>query len=133
MGKPREDELIERLRRNYEAFNRGDFDTAIELAHPDVVFVRPGAQAELRGAEAFRAWMEPDAFESQVIEPLEFRVSGNKVLVRQRATARGAGSGIEIDIESTTLWTFDDDDQVTRIEFFLPHQEADALTALAAD
>jgi|SRR5215204_6105256 len=132
MGK-REDELIERLRRNYEAFNRGDFDTAIELAHPDVVFIRPGAQAEVRGAEALRAWMEPDAFESQVIEPLDFRVRGNKVLVRQHATARGAGSGIEIDIESATLWTFDDDDKVTRIEFFLPHQEAEALTALSAD
>jgi ketosteroid isomerase-like protein len=132
MGNPREDELIERLRRTYEAFNRGDFDTAIELAHPDVVFVRPGAQAELRGAEAFRAWMEPDAFESQMIEPLEFRVSGNNVLVRQHATARGAGSGIEIDIESMTLWTFDDDAKATRVEFFLPHQEAEALTALPA-
>lgn len=129
---PTDEELIERLRRSYEAFNRGDFDAAIEMAHPDLLFVRPGAQAELRGADAFRAWMEPDAFESQVIEPIEFRVLGNRVLVRQHATARGAGSGIEIDIESMTLWTFDDDGKATRVEFFLPHQEAEALTALGA-
>jgi ketosteroid isomerase-like protein len=132
MGNPRDDKRIELLRRSFEAFNRGNFDAAIADAHPDVVFVRPGAQAELRGAEAFRGWMEPDAFESQMIEPLEFRVSGDNVLVRQHATARGAGSGIEIDIESMTLWTFDEDDKVTRVEFFLPHQKAEALTALGA-
>lgn len=128
-----DEEMIARLRCSYEAFNRGDFDAAMEFAHPDILFVRPGAQAEVRGAEAFRAWMEPDAFESQVIEPLEFRVSGNKVLVRQHATARGAGSGIEIDIESMTLWTCDQDGKATRIEFFLPHQETEALAALGAD
>ena len=40
--------------------------------------------------------MEPDAFAENVIEPLEFRIGGNKVLVRQHARARGAGSGIEL-------------------------------------
>src|SRR3954453_7659691 len=124
--------MIERLRLAYEAFNRGDFDAAIEIAHPDIVFVRPGAQPELKGAEAMRTWMEPDAFESQVIDPLEFRVSGNKVLVRQHATARGAGSGIEIEIEATTLWSFDEEGRVTRAEAFLPHQEEEALSALGA-
>jgi ketosteroid isomerase-like protein len=129
----RDEQMIERVRRAYEAFNRGDFDAAIEIAHPDVVFVRPGGQAEIRGAEGMRAWMEPDAFESQAAEPLEFRASGNKVLVRQRATARGAGSGIEMEIEATTLWTFDEDGRVTRVEFFLPHEEDEALGALSAD
>ena len=128
-----DEQLIDRLRRNYEAFNRGDFDTAVEIAHPDIVFVRPGSQAEIRGAEAMRAWMEPDAFESQVIEPLEFRISGNRVLVRQRATARGAGSGIEMEIDSHTLWTFDEEGRATRVEFFLQHHEDEALNALNVD
>jgi ketosteroid isomerase-like protein len=128
----RDEQMIERLRLAYEAFNRGDFDAAIEFAHPDIVFVRPGAQAELKGAEAMRTWMEPDAFESQVIEPLEFRVSGNKVLVRHHATARGAVSGIDLEIEATTLWTFDEEGRLTRAEAFLPHQEAEALSALDA-
>jgi len=128
-----DEQLIDRLRRNYEAFNRRDFDTAVEIAHPDIVFVRPGNQAEIRGAEAMRAWMEPDAFESQLFEPREFRVSGNKVLVRQRATARGAGSGIEMEIDSHTLWTFDEEGRVTRVEFFLQHQEDEALNALNVD
>src|SRR3954449_11336888 len=121
--------MIDALRRTYEAFNRGDFDAAVESAHPEIEFIPPGGQAPLRGAEALRAWMEPDAFEEQRIEPLDFRVQGNKVLVRAHAKARGAGSGIELDIENWTLWTLDDDLLVTRMESFLPHEESEALEA----
>jgi ketosteroid isomerase-like protein len=126
-------ELIERLRGAYEAFNRGDFDTAVGIAHPDVVYVPPGDQRELRGAEALRGWMEPDAFESQVIEPLEFQVAGNRVLVRQHATGRGAGSGIELEITAMTLWTFDEEGRITRLEAFLPHEDEEARRALRGD
>jgi ketosteroid isomerase-like protein len=121
--------MIDALRRAHEAFNRGDFDAAMEIAHPEVEFVPPGGQASLSGAEALRAWMEPDAFEEQRIEPLDFRVEGRKVLVHAHAQARGAGSGIELDIKNWTVWTFDDDLLVTRMESFLPHEESEALEA----
>ena len=121
--------MIDALRRTYEAFNRGDFDAAVAIAHPEIEFVPVGGQASLRGAEAVRAWMEPDAFEEQRIEPLDFRVEGKKVLVRQHAQARGAGSGINLDLEIWTVWTFDDDLLVTRVESYLPHQESEALEA----
>jgi ketosteroid isomerase-like protein len=121
--------MIDALRRTYEAFNRGDFDTAVQLAHPEVEMVPVGGQASLRGAAAVRAWMEPDAFEEQRIKPLDFRVEGNKVLARQHTQARGVGSGINLDQEIWTVWTFDDDLLVTRMESFLPHQEAEALEA----
>jgi ketosteroid isomerase-like protein len=125
----RDQEIIAALRSTYEAFSRGDFDAAIKTAHPEIEFVSPGEQSTLKGADAVRAWMNPDAFEEQQIEPLEFRVNDNKALVRQRARARGAGSGIELDIEMWAVWTLDDDDLVTRLESFLPHQEAEALQA----
>ena len=121
--------MIDALRRTYEAFNRGDFDAAVAIAHPEIEFVPPGGQASLRGAAAVRAWMEPDAFEEQRIEPLDFRVEGKKVLVRQHTQARGAGSGINLDMEIWAVWTFDDDLLVTRMESFLPHQESEALEA----
>src|SRR5688572_30081327 len=95
----RDQEIVTSLRRIYEAFNRGDFDAAIAGVHPEIEFVPPGGQSSLRGAEALRAWMEPDAFEDNQVEPLEFSIHDNKVLVRQHATARGAGSGIELDVE----------------------------------
>ena len=127
------EQMVERLRRTYQLFNAEEFDAALEMAHPDIVFVRPGAQSELRGANALRAWMEPDAFESQVIEPKDFEAIGNRVLVRQHATARGAGSGIEVEIESWTLWTFDDDGKATRMQFFLPNEEDEARRVLRGD
>ncbi len=89
-------ENVETLRRAYEAFSRGDFDTAIEIAHPEIEFVRAGGQPRVRGAGDFRAWMEPDAIEDQRIEPIDFRTNGDKVLVRQVTRGRGAGSGIEL-------------------------------------
>ena len=125
----REAAMIDALRRTFEAFNRGDFDAAVAMAHPEIEFVPPGGQASLRGAEALRAWMEPDAFEEQRIEPLECRVQGNKVLVRQHAQALGAGSGINLDMEAWAVWTFDDDLLATRVESYLPHQESEALEA----
>ena len=127
-----EEDLIERLRRSYESFSAENFDAAIRFAHPDIVFARAGGQSEVRGADALRAWMEPDAFESQVIKPEEFEADGNKVLVRQHATAHGAGSGIEMEIDSWTLWTFDEDGMAIRAEFYLPHQEDEARRALHA-
>jgi len=125
----REPGSIQSLRRGYEAFSRGDFDAATEIAHPDIVFIPPGGQQPLRGASAFRAWMEPDALLEQRIEPLEFRINGNRVLVRQRTTARGAASGIELDLENLAVWTMDEDGLVTQLESFLPHEESKALEA----
>jgi ketosteroid isomerase-like protein len=121
--------MIDALRRVYEAFNRGDFDAAVAIAHPEIEVVPVGGQASLRGAEALRAWMEPDAFEEQRIEPLDFRVEGKKVLVRQHTQARGAGSGIHLDQEVWTVFTFDDGLLVTRMASYLPHQESEALQA----
>jgi ketosteroid isomerase-like protein len=60
------------MREGYEAFNRGDFDAATELMHPEIEFKRaeiaPEA-GEIRGAEAMRAWMVPDVFEFYADRP----------------------------------------------------------------
>jgi len=128
-----EEQMTEALRRNNDAVNRGDFDTAIQLADPDIVFVRTGALPPLRGADAVRAWMEPDAFESQTYELLGHEVSGNRVLTRSVTRARGAGSGIEMEIESLTLWTFNDAGKIARVEIFLLDQENEARQALRAE
>ena len=49
------------------------------------------------------------------MEPKEFRANGDKVLVHQNTRARGAASGIELDIDTWAVWTLDDDGLVTRI------------------
>jgi ketosteroid isomerase-like protein len=125
----RDQAIISSLRRTYEAFSRGDFDTAIAIAHPEIELIPPGGQSALRGADALRAWMEPDAIEEQRIEPREFRIKDNKVLVRQHNWGRGARSGIEVEIDLWVVWTLNDDGLVTRIEAFLIHEESEALKA----
>ena len=125
----RDQEIIGSLRRTYEAFSRADFDTAIEIAHPNVEFVPPGGQSPLLGADALRAWMEPDAIEEQRVEPREFRVNGDKVLVRQHTWGRGAASGIELEVDMWVVWTLNGDGLVTRMEGFLVDQEREALEA----
>src|SRR5689334_6816424 len=122
--------MVAALRRNNEALNRGDFDAAIAIADPEIVFVRVGGLPDLRGADAIRAWMEPDAFESQRYEIVGFEAAGNRLLTRQVTKARGAGSGIEMEIEAITVWTFSDEGKVLRVEAFLPTEEAEARRAL---
>jgi ketosteroid isomerase-like protein len=122
-------ENVELLRSVYEAFNRGDFEAVVQAVHPDIEFIRVGGLPPVRGAAAAREWMEPDALEDQRFEPLDFTVNGNKVLVHQRVTGRGAGSGIEMDFTTFAVFTLDDDGLVTRVEGFLPHQQAEALEA----
>jgi ketosteroid isomerase-like protein len=122
-------ENVEKLRQAYEAFSRGDFDEALTFAHPDIEFFPPGNAAPYRGIENFRAWMEPDAFDRQVVEPLEFIDEGNKVLVKQHVKSRGAGSGIELEGRSWSVWTVNEDGLATRVEGFLEHDEAKAREA----
>ncbi len=124
-----DEEMIAALRRLHDAFNRGDFEAVVQMAHPDIEIVRTGGQSSIKGIAALREWMEPDAIEDARLEPLDFRVNGDKALVRTRAMGRGAGSGIEIDAVVCAVWTLDDHGLVTRGQAFYPHEEAEALEA----
>ena len=124
------DQMIEALHRNNDALNRGEFDVAIELAAPDIVLMRPGGLPSVHGIEAVRAWLEPDAFESQRRELLGAEAVGSRVLTRQRLSARGAGSGIEMEIESFSIWIFNEDGKVARVETFTLDEEEAARRAL---
>ncbi len=123
---------IERVEALLEAMNAGRYDDAVELSDPDIVLVRPGGAGELRGREKLREWLEPDAFESQVTELVGSEVEGHRVLGQVRSRARGAGSGIEIDINAWTVYSFDERGRLTRVEIFLEHEEAEARAAFGA-
>jgi SnoaL-like protein len=127
-----EEETIELTRSAFDAFNCGDFEAAMEFGNPEIVLARAGGLSEVRGAEALRAWMEPDAFASQKLDPMEIRVVGNKALINVRGSMRGAGSGIEMVLDAWSLWSFDEDGRVIRIENFLSHEEEGARRALEA-
>jgi ketosteroid isomerase-like protein len=123
---------IDLLRNAYAALNRGDFDQALAKGNPEFELVGSGIEAPVKGLAAMRQWMEPDAFEEQRYEPRQFEVSGNKVLVRQHLFARGAGSGIELDIETWMVWTFDDDGLLLRAQVYALDEEDEARRAAAS-
>jgi ketosteroid isomerase-like protein len=127
----RDAEIVRTLRATFDAFNRGDFDAAIGFMHPDIEFIRAGVQPPLRGAEQVRAWMEPSAFEYQVVEPIDITVAGNKVLVLTNTKARGASSGIEVQIDAWNVFTVDDDLRLTRAETYFLQEEDEARRAAA--
>jgi len=128
-----DDEKIERITKLLAALNAGELDDAVELSDSDIVLVRPGGAGELRGVERLREWMEPDAFESQVTEALACEVDGGRALAQVRSSARGAGSGIEIDIDAWTVYSFDDQGRITRVEIYLKHEEEEARRALTGE
>jgi ketosteroid isomerase-like protein len=122
----------ESARRWLEAISREDFDAALALVHPDVELVPPGGQPPYRGAESLRRWMEPDAFPDQVIEPLDTVAVGDRtILARHHVTARGRASGIEFDVISWTVWTFDAEGLITRIEIYLEEDDAREAAGLS--
>lgn len=122
-------EVVVRVRRGYEAYSRGDFDAVMEWIHPEIELLPAGRQPPIKGAASYRAWLEPDAFESQVLEPFEIHVNGDKVLIHVSSTIRGAASGIEAEFLSWAVLTLDEAGLTRRIEIYLDHQEAEALEA----
>jgi ketosteroid isomerase-like protein len=125
-------ENVETARRWLEAISGGsaDFDRALALVHRDIVFVPPGDQAPYRGAESLRRWMEPDAFQEQVVKEFEtVVVTDRTILGRQLVAARGMASGIELDVITWSVWIFDEEGLITRIELYLDHEEDKAREA----
>ena len=103
------DEAIGKVQDAYEAFNRGDFDSAARFVHPDIVFHRVAdVESTLQGRDAVRANMEPEIFATQHGEVLSTEVIADCVVCRVDFTAKGAGSGIEMSDDAWHLWRMKD-------------------------
>ena len=123
-----ESQRVTQLRETYEAFNAGDFERALVHAHPEFELQRPeGGPYEggtVRGHDAVLEYLAPDAFDQQLVTPLEFTEVGDEVvLVRLTAYARGAGSGIEIEEEVSHVWRIRDG-RAVRLEVYPSHARA---------
>jgi ketosteroid isomerase-like protein len=126
-------ENVERIRRGYEAFARGDVDGVLELLHPDVDWhpaIAPILGVEtVRGREAVRRFLTRDLFEGFDrfrAEPLSFEDLGDFVLVMVRYTGRGESSGIELDQRFAALFELRDGKTVTMRDY---STRAEALEA----
>ena len=121
---------LKTLRRWMEAISEQDFDAAMALMNPDAEVVPPGGQPPYRGAENLRRWMEPDALRDQVVKILETETADDgTLLAKHHVTARGASSGFELDVDTWSVWSFDEKGLITRGQIFLEREEAKAREA----
>jgi len=96
-------ENVERVREAMAAYNRSDFDAAVELFDPEIEWVFPptmDAESCHGPDEIKRLWRGVDeTFEEFRVEPQEFLDGGERVAVRARFRGRGKASGAELDEE----------------------------------
>jgi ketosteroid isomerase-like protein len=124
------EENVELVRRVYAALTRGDGDTLHALAAPELVvdfsrrLVEPvvvrGRDEALASflSQAREAWDDWPAW-----EPQELIDADDKVVAFIRTSARGKGSGVEVEAYVWNLWTFRDGKAV-EFEYFGDDQAA---------
>jgi ketosteroid isomerase-like protein len=119
----------------YEAFNRGDWESAFGAAHPDMELktadriTNPGIY---QGREVIARFFEDlfEPFEQVTAEPEKFFMSGDQIAVFLVVRSRPRGSSAEIVNRIGHLWTFRDD-KVARFQIFPAREEMLAASGLS--
>ena len=124
---------VETLYRLYEAFNRRDFDAAVQYLHPDGE-VYPALEpvervgdtrGHFRGREGLREFFGTldDAWEAVTIEVHEMSEGADgRILAVENWRVRGP-QGIEIDTKMTDVYAFKDG-LIIRCDGFRQHEKA---------
>jgi uncharacterized protein len=124
-------ENVETARTAYEAWNRRDLQSVLDLLHPEIVWeenvqVFPGLDRIYRGREGFLKW-DRDAFsevwESIAVEPVEFIDAGDHVVALVRLSGKGEGSGVNVEMATYNVLTFRDG-MVARRRLYTDRAEA---------
>jgi ketosteroid isomerase-like protein len=121
-------ENVQKTRDFIDAYNRRDFDAALEFFDPEVDWVLPALQRSdsCKGREEVKRFWEglDETFEELRLEPQESIDAGDQVAVRLRFYGRGKGSGAELDTEMYHQVTTFRDGMMVRIEYFTSWPEA---------
>jgi ketosteroid isomerase-like protein len=118
---------VEIARRAYDAYNRRDIDAMLALATSDCVMISQllDASAEFHGREGLARYyaMLNESWEEfrSVIE--EAHDLGDHVLTLNRSTARGKGSGMDVDAPTAAVFDFRDG-KISRVRLYLDRAEA---------
>jgi ketosteroid isomerase-like protein len=124
-------ENVEIVRRCCEAFNRADYEAALDALDPaieyDLSHFPDGRVYQGREGvrEAFRTWL--GTWDDYRQEQEEFIDAGDEVVVCVREHGRGKGSGLKLARATFGVWTMNDQ-RVIRIRFY--GTKAEALEAV---
>jgi ketosteroid isomerase-like protein len=103
-------ENVEIVRCSGEAFDRGDYQAALDALDPEVEYdlshfpegrVYHGHEGV---RESFRIWL--GTWQDYRLERLEIIDADDQVVVVVREVGRGKGSGVEVVREGYAVWTF---------------------------
>ncbi len=110
------------------AYNRRDFDSAVEFFDPEIDWVLPPLQRadSCRGPDEIRRFWEglDETFDELRLDPQEAVDAGDRVAVRLRFYGQGKGSGVQIETEMYHQVTTFRDGWMVRIEYFTDWAEA---------
>ena len=127
-------ENVEIVRAAIDAWSRGDWDTALRNAAPDLEYDLSRAPGPFRGVyrrdQVPQAWADlTEGLTSPRIEPHDFIEAGEHVVVPWTFHARGR-DGIEV--QARTTWSFTiRDGAVERICLYQEQQEALEVAGLS--
>jgi ketosteroid isomerase-like protein len=123
-------ENVEVVRRTYDAWNRRDFDEAVELLAPDIEWQMPpnlpdaetwrGSDDVARGLETFlESWTELRVEVQELID------AGDRVvaLVRYSGQAALTGLAVEGQVVDAAVWTLRDG-KATKVQMYAGTDEA---------
>jgi ketosteroid isomerase-like protein len=127
---------VEIVRGQIDAFNRGDFDAALDVLDEDVEWEVPRiaaldapASGVIRGREemvqTFARWLE--AWESYAFRITEALGHGERVFVAGLQTGRGRNSGLDVTVPTFHAFTLRDGKIVVMSSF---SERAEALEAV---
>ena len=118
-------ENIEIVRRMYEFLSGRDWEGMLDLLDPDVE--QHGTVGGLeedhvsRGADQIRQRFEAEdneVWDEHRIEPVRFIDAGERVVVVQHEYQRGKGSGVEIEIDTASVFDVRDG-RIVRIQSYM--------------
>jgi ketosteroid isomerase-like protein len=106
-------ENVEVVRTVYTAWNRGDRETALGLAHPEIVIdasrrvFNPTTYVGMEGARRMLADMDEvwEQFHTELDELLD---ADDRVVVIGRLIGKGRASGVEVEQPIAGVWTVHD-------------------------
>jgi len=126
-------ENVDKARAFIAAYNRRDFDAAVESFDPEIEWVLPERQSSdsCRGPDEIRFWEGLDeTFDELRLEPQEFIDAGDHVATRLRHHGRGKRSGLEINEQMYHQVATFRGGRIVRMEYFGEWSEALAAAGL---
>jgi uncharacterized protein len=121
------------VRRLYEAWNRADYSTALELIDPEIEVEYHGVmidkEASYRGHAGVRELLEStyENFEDYRVDVGEYIDRGDQVVASLHQRAAGTQSGVPVEVRNAHVWTLRDG---VAVRWRICRSKAEALEAV---